>query len=220
MIYLRLAIVFLTCCIVLDGHASAFQGKVIYVIDGDTLILHAYQGLKQKIRLTGIDAPEMTQAYGMASKQNLEKLTLGRQVRLESHKQDQDGRTLAKVFVDDKDIGLLQIRDGFAWHYKQYAQEQSPIDQSLYFTAEEQAKFRRSGLWAENKAIPPWQWRHQPSRQHAPALSLTNTCGEKRYCRQMKNCEEARYYYHACQHQRLDKDHDGIPCETLCLNKG
>lgn len=41
-------------------------------------------------------------------------------------------------------------------------------------------------------------------------------CGQKRYCGQMKNCAEASYYLEQCGLGRLDRDKDGIPCESKC----
>ena len=46
--------------------------------------------------------------------------------------------------------------------------------------------------------------------------TLTFTCGIKRYCHQMVNCEEAYFYLKNCGLSRLDGDGDGIPCENLC----
>ena len=41
-------------------------------------------------------------------------------------------------------------------------------------------------------------------------------CGEKTYCTQMTSCEEAMFHYQRCGLARLDRDGDGVPCETLC----
>jgi len=41
-------------------------------------------------------------------------------------------------------------------------------------------------------------------------------CQAKRYCTQMKTCEEARAYLTQCNIQSLDRDKDGVPCEALC----
>lgn len=41
-------------------------------------------------------------------------------------------------------------------------------------------------------------------------------CGEKKYCSQMRSCEEAMFYYKVCGLKRLDGDNDGVPCERLC----
>jgi uncharacterized protein len=41
-------------------------------------------------------------------------------------------------------------------------------------------------------------------------------CGAKRYCSQMSSCAEAEFYLNTCGLQKLDRDDDGIPCESLC----
>ena len=41
-------------------------------------------------------------------------------------------------------------------------------------------------------------------------------CGSKTKCSQMVSCEEAYYYLNTCGLQKLDRDNDGIPCESLC----
>jgi len=38
----------------------------------------------------------------------------------------------------------------------------------------------------------------------------------KRYCKDMASCEEAYYHLQECGQKRLDRDKNGIPCETLC----
>ena len=43
-----------------------------------------------------------------------------------------------------------------------------------------------------------------------------NACGTKRYCKEMRNCAEASYYLKQCGLDRLDRDKDGIPCESKC----
>lgn len=42
-----------------------------------------------------------------------------------------------------------------------------------------------------------------------------SVCG-KRYCKDMRNCAEAHYHMVSCYQHQLDRDRDGIPCETLC----
>ncbi|MFM9943246.1 MAG: excalibur calcium-binding domain-containing protein [Hyphomicrobiaceae bacterium] len=43
-------------------------------------------------------------------------------------------------------------------------------------------------------------------------------CGSKRTCGQMRMCAEAIYHYRLCGQRQLDRDSDGIPCETVCGN--
>jgi len=44
------------------------------------------------------------------------------------------------------------------------------------------------------------------------------TCGNKRNCGQMSSCKEAYFYLKTCGLKRLDRDKDGIPCESICGN--
>lgn len=42
------------------------------------------------------------------------------------------------------------------------------------------------------------------------------SCGSKRFCKHMNSCAEARFYLTECGLGRLDRDKDGIPCESIC----
>ncbi|MFA9500632.1 excalibur calcium-binding domain-containing protein [Mannheimia sp. E30BD] len=44
-------------------------------------------------------------------------------------------------------------------------------------------------------------------------------CEGKRTCSQMDSCEEARFYLTQCGVSNLDRDNDGIPCESICGSK-
>ena len=38
----------------------------------------------------------------------------------------------------------------------------------------------------------------------------------KKYCKNMRSCEEACYKFQVCGHYHLDGDKDQIPCENVC----
>ena len=122
--------------------------KVVKVTDGDTVHVLDQNKTKHKIRLGGIDAPEKKQAYGKKSKQNLSNLIAGKNVEVEYNKRDRYGRIVGKLIKDGQDINLLQIKYGYAWHYKQYQKEQSKLDRTLYSSAEIEAREKTIGLWA------------------------------------------------------------------------
>ena len=42
------------------------------------------------------------------------------------------------------------------------------------------------------------------------------SCGERKYCKEMTSCAEAKYHLNECGESRLDRDGDGIPCENVC----
>jgi endonuclease YncB( thermonuclease family) len=68
-----------------------------------------------RVRLSWIDAPEKSQAFGQRSKQHLSELVFGREVELHTRGLDRYGRTLAVVLVDGIDANLDQVRSGMAW---------------------------------------------------------------------------------------------------------
>jgi endonuclease YncB( thermonuclease family) len=132
--------------------------KVVKVTDGDTVHVLDRGRERHKIRLGGIDAPESKQVFGKKSSKNLSRLVAGRNVEVEYDKRDRYGRIIGKILRDGQDMNLQQIKDGFAWHYKRYQNEQSSIDRVLYSAAEDEARARKIGLWSV-PAVPPWEYR-------------------------------------------------------------
>ncbi len=129
----------------LSAFADSLAGKVVKVVDGDTVYVLDANYKEHKIRLAGIDAPERKQAYGLASRKHLASIVAGKQVTIEYQKRDRYGRILGKVLVDGINACLEQVKAGFAWHYKKYQHEQNPEDRRLYADAETKARDERLG---------------------------------------------------------------------------
>jgi len=140
--------------------ADTIQGRVVSIADGDTVTVLDAFNTEHRIRLMGIDAPEMQMPFGQWSKENLSNLVFGKQVIIEYSKQDRFGRAIGKIIVNGVDVNLEQIKAGMAWHYKRDQKEQSPVDRTSYAEAEVQARARHQGLWADKEPMPPWDWRH------------------------------------------------------------
>jgi endonuclease YncB( thermonuclease family) len=134
-------------------------GTVTDVVDGDTLTVRDQKKRKHRVRLLGIDAPEGRQAFGQASTNSLVKLTFARSVTVEYGKRDKYDRIVGKVLVDGRDAGLTQIQSGLAWHYREYAGDQSPVDRALYSSTEADARTAGAGLWQSVRPVPPWVYR-------------------------------------------------------------
>lgn len=150
--------------VALTCQAEVITGKVVSVADGDTITVLDADKVQHKVRLAGIDAPEKAQAFGERSRESLDELVAGRTVIVESNKRDRYGRTVGKILLNGQDINFEQVRRGMAWHYKAYANEQSPEDRSLYDAAEVEARQARRGLWADRTPVPPWDFRQQGRR--------------------------------------------------------
>jgi endonuclease YncB( thermonuclease family) len=158
---LRLVMLSFILLICKSATAETLFGHVIGVHDGDTLtVLDSYQQ-QHRIRLSGIDAPELKQAYGRASKRHLSDQVFDRDVALDCGKVDRYGRRICVVLVDKRDVNLLQIESGMAWWYQAYAKEQAPGYGQRYEMAEQQAKAGGKGLWTEPSPLPPWEWRRK-----------------------------------------------------------
>lgn len=151
--------------------ALAFDGRVVAVVDGDTIKVLDASRQQHTIRIAGIDAPEKTQSFGQKSKTSLSALVFNREVTVQGDKRDRYGRTIAKILAADSncndpacpkfhDVGLMQISMGMAWWYRKYANEQSPKDRGDYEVAETRAKLQRIGLWSDKNPVPPWEYRH------------------------------------------------------------
>ena len=154
-----LALLFATAS--LTSFADQLQGKVIKVTDGDTVNVLTGDNQTHKIRLSGIDAPEKSQAFGNKSKQALADEVYGKTVTVEFNKRDKYQRIVGKVIFNGKDVNLNQIKRGLAWHYKKYEAEQDVEDRSIYANAEYLAQRDRAGLWIENNPVAPWDFRKQ-----------------------------------------------------------
>jgi endonuclease YncB( thermonuclease family) len=134
-------------------------GKVVRVSDGDTITILDEYKQQYKIRFEGIDAPELKQDFGQKAKQNLSDMIYGKTVTVVTSKVDKYRRFVGKILLDGKDINLEQIKAGFAWHYKKYADEQALPDRTVYAEEETKARNAKLGLWAQSKPTPPWDWR-------------------------------------------------------------
>ncbi len=130
-------------------------GKVVGVTDGDTVKILSADVL-YKVRLHGIDAPEMRQAYGQESKQHLSDLCFGKNVKLQIWNKDRYGRFVGRIYVGEVCINDVMIEDGFAWAYRQYL---GGVIKKVYILMESQARQKGLGLWADKNPVEPWNFR-------------------------------------------------------------
>lgn len=128
----------------------AFNGKVVSIHDGDTITI--LQGKQQiKVRLFGIDAPELKQPYGKKSKQFLASLIAGQVVEVEPKGKDRYKRTLGIIYYKWQDINVQMVLNGYAWTYAKYSK--------IYVDHERLARKNKQGLWQSGDPTPPWEWR-------------------------------------------------------------
>ena len=131
--------------------AQELRGIVSKVTDGDSFEFVS-SGKSTRIRLHGIDCPEINQPYGDSARLFL--LTfLHDTVSMIPRDIDKYGRTVADIFYNDTLINFQLISNGLAWHYKKYSADE------ILAEAENIAKETHTGLWATDQPIAPWDWR-------------------------------------------------------------
>ncbi len=195
------------------------------VVDGDTIVLVGVG----KVRLLGVDTPETkdprkpVQYFGKEASAFTKKLLEGKKVRLEGepNKVDFFKRTLAYVYLEDGTFAnQLIIEQGYGHAYTKY-----PFSRMEAFRKYERtARENKRGLWADDALrTPSYEPTLAPTSKarskalQAPQGVIQNRaqCVEKK-CSEIKTCEEAKFLLKTCGYQKLDKDKNGIPCESLC----
>ncbi|MCP4182969.1 MAG: thermonuclease family protein [Hyphomicrobiales bacterium] len=131
-----------------------YSGSVI-VIDGDTVIING-----NKIRLEGIDAPEISQICeknddtyqcGVKARSYLKSLVRQDVLRCYAWQRDKYQRLLGRCFVGKTDINGKMVRDGWAVAF------------GSYYGEERHARDAGIGIWA-GKFIRPREWRLEQGR--------------------------------------------------------
>lgn len=138
----------------------ALHGKVIRVLDGDTIELLDADKTTHRVRLKGIDAPEKAQDFGTRSREQLATFAFNRDALVEWNERDRYGRIIGKLIIDGDDICLKMIETGLAWHFKRYEKTQSENERVTYAEAEQKSRSEKTGLWADPNPTPPWSFRH------------------------------------------------------------
>lgn len=137
------------------GPTSAPVSGSARVVDGDTLEVAG-----ARVRLEGIDAPELLQtcgsasggswACGRAAAQSLKAQIGDRPVTCEGRGSDKYGRTLAICFVDRANLNEAMVKRGLAWAFVKYSEE--------FAAAEAEARAAKAGVW-QGAAEAPWDYR-------------------------------------------------------------
>jgi endonuclease YncB( thermonuclease family) len=140
---------------------ETFVGQVSYVTDGDTLWVQPDSGGEpRKLRLLGVDAPEICQSGGKEARDMLAQLALQRRVTVKVSYYDRYGRGLATVALDGQDLGARMVRAGQAWSYGWRGRP------GLYAAQETQARQSRSGVFAAASPESPRAFRKRHGSCH------------------------------------------------------
>lgn len=126
---------------------------VVGVTDGDTVTVRCRDQPQEKVRLSQIDAPERSQAFGHRAKEALSDLVYGKEVELQPLKLDRYGRTVGALSINGRNVEWQLVEGGWAWCYEKYLTDLSC--RGLQTSAQR----ARRGLWVDPQPIPPWEYR-------------------------------------------------------------
>ena len=134
--------------------------RVIRVKDGDTYVFK--DNTKEfTVRLKNVDAPESKQQFGFLSGIYVSQLILGKIVQYESTGTDIYKRVLADVWIDNRRLDSILIRNGWAWQYVQYSND-ILLKQCMQLAIDE-----KKGLWkcGTMAVCPPSLWRKYSTKE-------------------------------------------------------
>ena len=132
-----------------------YSGICVHVLDGDTVdVVDDGQNL-HRIRITGMDAPELSQPYGQQANAELKELILGKEVTVIPMGMDKYKRELAILRINTTigqiDVAECMINKGAAFDWG-----------GKYYKAQDYAKANRLGLWQDIRFQErPWLYRRR-----------------------------------------------------------
>ena len=136
-----------------------YEARVTRVFDGDTLWVQPLDGGRyRKLRLDGLDAPEICQSGGEASRDALAARVLRQVVTVRERSRDDYGRALVRLQHEGDDVGAFMVLQGQAWSYR-WRHSEGPFAQE-----ERLARTRMKGVCAASSPARPGACR----RRHGP----------------------------------------------------
>jgi endonuclease YncB( thermonuclease family) len=154
-----ICLLFLFSCKVEGQHIqlpTKFQAKVIGVKDGDTIEV-LYDNNPIIIRLAHIDCPEIKkhQPFAQAAKKFTSDMCFGQLVTIANNGAFDRYKRLIAVVMNDRNenVNKALVTAGLAWHFLKYSTDTS------YDELEAIARQNKTGLWADEHPVAPWEWR-------------------------------------------------------------
>ena len=160
-----------------------YPGRALVVIDGDT-IEATVAGRAARLRLYGVDAPELAQDHGDEARTELRRLVEDKELRIGAIDVDRYGRLLALVEANGRDSNEAMLTSGYAWAYRTYL---DAADAERFCQAEASARDAHRGLWRDEPRFwdAPWDYRE---RQRDPARKRVERGNES-----MASCRAASH---------------------------
>lgn len=140
------------------AESRAWKGKVIKVIDGDSIVVRRGNETYE-VRLYGIDAPEYRQPYSRSAKRFLNEKAYKKIALVTQMDIDKYDRLVALIEVNGQVVNRELVAAGYAWVYDRYCLKRSLCRKMKQDQVE--ARKARKGLWRDKDPEPPWQWKRR-----------------------------------------------------------
>lgn len=131
---------------------------VTRIVDGDTF--DVVDG--RRMRMEGVDAPELDQPYGKQARKWLGLLIGDRQVQVSSAKPAAYSRYQVRVVFENVDINGIMVLGGHAWCDQRYSHD------PRWVQYQRTAMRRGVGIWSGTGPVAPWEWRSSHERVSSP----------------------------------------------------
>lgn len=132
---------------------SQITAKVVGIKDGDTVVVLDENNTQTTLRLAEVDCPESGQPFGKNAKQFTSDQIFGKMIKYVTTDVDRYGRTIAKIYYDEKYLSAELIKNGLGWWYFRYSKNKS------LGVMQDKASKEKIGLWSDPNALAPWDWR-------------------------------------------------------------
>ena len=97
----------------------------------------------------------MNQPFGKEAKQFTYDQAFGKTLNIHEKDKDRYGRVVAVIELpDDRILNHELVRNGLAWWYRKYAKDDEVLE-----ILESTARDVKIGLWIDEDAVAPWEWR-------------------------------------------------------------
>jgi len=141
-----------------SSSGTSWAASVSYVVDGDSIwVRSAADQRRVRLRLEGIDAPEICQRFGPEARQALQAMLLDPRVRVTVRARDRYGRAIARVTrsSDGADVAARMASQGWAWS------EGFRGRPGKYQREQDAARRQRRGLFADPAPQLPADFRRR-----------------------------------------------------------
>jgi len=175
------AVLSLFLCISVLAQKMVFNGKVIDVLDGSTVVVETQAMSRFVVQCLAIKTPPPADSVSEDSRRRLASRVMGQTVTVEYLKPSENSRIVGTIFLNGDDVCLDQVRSGLAWFDREAQIGLSSSTRDVYATGEAGARTGGVGLWGTSQT--PTIELNQPTTASVPMSTTGSTVDVRGYYR-------------------------------------